>query len=382
MKLVNLQELSKMMINKKLLIITAVTTALFSTTALGGSVSKYRTTGGNAVEYRNVHIAPGNGTSYLIPFNENDQTSHDSKSADKAQRMVERNQANLTALLINKGRIVFESYRAPAKPSSKMHSMSMSKTLTALVIGNLLCDGKIRSLDDLAEVYAPRLKGTLHGKTTIRNLLMMASGSAKNGANGQPKPNAYRNIKNQRVSGLELIKGLTKDRKQGTYFQYNSADTLSLSEITNTFGGLIRNFDYYIWSQIGPEIEGSWMVDYENNAVAFAGFSASLKDWGRLGMYTIDMVKGRGGVCMQEFTTEMNSKLIKNKWKKGKPGYSFSDYGYQTWIMQNGNAWWVGYGGQRVGLNFELEKVMVVHSSTENYLQEAHDVFNYFADWD
>ena len=211
---------------------------------------------------------------------------------------------------------------------------------------------------------------------------MMASGSAKNGANGQPKPGAYKNIRDQRVSGLELIKGLTKDRKQGTYFQYNSADTLALSEVTNTFGGLVRNFDYYIWSQIGPEVEGSWMVDYENKAIAFAGFNASLRDWGRLGMYTINMVKGRGGECMQEFTTEMNSKLIKNNWKKGRPGWSFSDYGYQTWIMQNGNAWWVGYGGQRVGLNFDLEKVMVVHSSTENYLIEAHDVFNYFADWD
>jgi hypothetical protein len=99
-------------------------------------------------------------------------------------------------------------------------------------------------------------------------------------------------------------------------------------------------------------------------------------------MYTIDMVKGRGGSCMQEFATDMNSKQIRNERRPGEAGRAFSHYGYQTWIMQNGNAWWIGYGGQRVGLNFELEKVMVVHSYIENYMTEAHDVFNYFADWD
>jgi len=353
-----------------------------SALAKEAKVNVVRTTGGNAVEFPNVHLQSGMGRNLLQPFNEELQTTHDIKSADRAQRMMERNSSALTGLLINKGRIVFEGYREPARRNSKMHSMSMSKSLTALVIGNLYCDGKINSLDDKAVKYAPQLEGTPYGDTSIRNLLMMASGIKKLGNHGQPKHKTYVRMRNQQATGLFMLKGHTRQYEEGTNHLYNSGDTLALSQVMESMGGLVNNFNFYIWSRIGTETGGSWMVDKQGQPIAFAGFNASLRDWGKLGMYTIDMVKGRGGSCMQEFATDMNSKQIRNERRPGEAGRTFSHYGYQTWIMDNGNAWWVGYGGQRVGLNFELEKVMVVHSYIENYMTEAHDVFNYFADWD
>ncbi len=370
---------------KFLIVLTA--TALVSTTALAkqAKVSVYRTTGGNAVEFPNKHIPGGYGVNQLKPFDKELQTRHDIKSSDRAHKMMERNSSALTGLLINKGRIVFEGYREPARSNSKMHSMSMSKSLTALVIGNLYCDGKINSLDDRAIEYAHWLDPKTYGDTTIRNLLMMASGMKKQGNHGQPIPKAYQKLRGQYVSASWVISSKNnhvRTHEQGTNHLYNSGDTLALSQVTRKFGGLVHNFNYYIWSRIGPENEGSWMVDKRGSAISFAGFNASLRDWGRLGMYTIDMAKGRGGSCMQEYVEDMLSQQIRNERRPGEAGRAFSGYGYQTWVMQNGNAWWVGYGGQRVGINVELEKVMVIHSYIENYMVEAYDVFNYFADWD
>ena len=147
----------------------------------------------------------------------------------------------------------------------------------------------------------------------------------------------------------------------------------------DTFGGLVRNFYFYIWSRIGPEQKGSWMIDYKGDPIAFAGFNATLRDWGRLGLYVMDMTRGWGGDCMKKFVMDMNSKQIKNNWRRGRPGQSFSHLGYQTWVMQNGSAWWVGYGGQRVGFNFDEEKVIVIHSHVENYMVEAYGVFDFLA---
>lgn len=54
-----------------------------------------------------------------------------------ADQIVDAN-ATLSLLLIEKGKIVFEKYKAPATSDSPLFSMSMSKTLTAYTIGNLL----------------------------------------------------------------------------------------------------------------------------------------------------------------------------------------------------------------------------------------------------
>jgi hypothetical protein len=137
---------------------------------------------------------------------------------------------------------------------------------------------------------------------------------------------------------LSLLKGHTRDNAEGTNHLYNSGDTLTLSQVAEAFGGLVYNFNYYIWSRISPENEGSWMIDKTGHPISFAGLNASLRDWGRLGIYTIDMAKGRGSSCMQDFVIDMNSKLIRNERRPGESGHSFSHYGYQTWIMKNGKA--------------------------------------------
>ena len=122
------------------------------------------------------------------------------------------------------------------------------------------------------------------------------------------------------------ITGHTRIHKQRTHHLYNSGDTLALSQVTQIFGGLIQNFDRYIWSKISPDQDGAWMIDHKGQAIAFAGFNATLRDWGRLGMYTIDMAKGRGGPCMQKFVSAMDSNQIKNARRPGEAGRQFSHY--------------------------------------------------------
>ena len=54
----------------------------------------------------------------------------------------------------------------------------MAKTITAMLIGIAVSEGAIKSIDDTVSAYVPRLADTEYGKTTIRDLLHMASGVA------------------------------------------------------------------------------------------------------------------------------------------------------------------------------------------------------------
>ena len=52
----------------------------------------------------------------------------------------------------------------------------MAKTITAMLVGIAVGEGKIRSIDDKAQVYVPGLAGSAYGETPIRALLNMSSG--------------------------------------------------------------------------------------------------------------------------------------------------------------------------------------------------------------
>ena len=83
---------------------------------------------------------------------------------------------NVALILIDSGSIVFEGYAKGSNENHRFISMSMAKSLTALAIGEALCVGKIASLNDPAQKYAPELKGLVLGSAKIIDLLKMNSG--------------------------------------------------------------------------------------------------------------------------------------------------------------------------------------------------------------
>src|SRR5690606_11822727 len=79
-------------------------------------------------------------------------------------------------LVIKGGKVVFEDYRNRSDDTTRFLSMSMAKTITSLLVGIALEQGKIASLDDRADKYVPELKGTGYDGVTIRQIMQMRSG--------------------------------------------------------------------------------------------------------------------------------------------------------------------------------------------------------------
>ena len=82
-----------------------------------------------------------------------------------------------TGLLIARGDTIFvERYQYDRTDRHRFASWSMAKTVTAMLIGIAIDEGRIRSVDDLAAAYVPALAGTEYGRTSLRHLLQMSSG--------------------------------------------------------------------------------------------------------------------------------------------------------------------------------------------------------------
>ena len=86
---------------------------------------------------------------------------------------------NSSALLVvHHGEIVAEHYWRGQTPDSLTNSMSMAKTVVALLVGVALAEGKIGSVEEPAAKYLPEWAGDGRRRISLRQLLEMASGLA------------------------------------------------------------------------------------------------------------------------------------------------------------------------------------------------------------
>jgi CubicO group peptidase (beta-lactamase class C family) len=355
-----------------------------SSAAQSAEVSAQRASGGMSTEFKNIRILPAAVPSTLL---RRDPTAQEIDIVKEAESIA-RNHPLLSMILVDHGEIIYETYNAPAAPDRPSFSWSMSKSLTAYTLGLMNCDSNnIIDYNQPAENYSKDLAGTVYGEATVRNLMTMTSGVSQAPDAGDHFAKRNNNCtsgtdctgwdmqRSQKMSGAEYIKAMrARDIKSGQEFRYSATDTLALATIIDKNGGLVEQFDKHIWSKIGAESYGYWLTDKDNKPIAQAGFSAVGRDWARLAMYTIKLKKS-GTDCQQQFMNAATTTQIANNSKIGK---LHSGYGYQTWISSNGpreSYWWVGHGGQRVAVDSEKERIMIVTSHRESYMKQLNVFF-------
>lgn len=360
--------------------------ALFSAAvASAGEVSPRRAAGDMATEFKNYRLDPG---PTVTPLPTRDPGFFEFGVISRAKSMVS-NGSLLSIVMVDKGKIVFEAYNAPAAPTKPNFSWSMSKSLVAYTLGLTNCESEQIDYNKPAKTYSKELNGTIYGEASVKDLLMMSSGATNAISSGDHlatkncKPgidcDGWQQMRAQRLSGREYMQKVnTRDIPPGTEFRYSATDTLALESIVNNQGGLVNKFNEHIWSKIGAEGPGYWLLDKDNRPVAQAGFSATTRDWARLALYTIKLQKDTES-CQGKFIKDATSSKISNSAKR--VGRAFNAYGYQTWIANfqgKKSYWWLGFGGQRVGVDPESEKIIVVTSWREDYMD---DVYKLLAAW-
>lgn len=297
--------------------------------------------------------------------------------ASDAKELFENNRSLLSFMVLYKGNIIAEHYRWPSSESTAMFSWSMSKSLTGYTVGQSMCNNKIKSLDDSAQTYAQTLNGTSYGETSIKNLLTMSSGvkSPPSSSSGSVRTGQW----DEAYKGFSTVDAIVKEypgreAPQGSRFSYNNSDTFALSLVLENTGGMVTQFDNYVWKKSKPESNGYWLTDYKKVPMSAAGFSATPRDWARMALYIVDVAQGREDTkCFQDYVKDAHSTKTTSVYH-GKPAY----YGYQVWTHPTKSFWWAGMGGQKVGFDVDKEIVLVMFASRNDY---AEDLYKKFGKW-
>ena len=274
----------------------------------------------------------------------------------------ERNPA--TAVLIAQGdTVLLERYQYGRQPEQRFTSFSMAKTVIAMLVGVALRDGHIRSVDDLAQEYAPGLTGTEYGKTPLRHLLTMSSGVEFREEYDSQDDSARLSratFLGQSEGGPSVAKLFNRRvAAPGQRWYYASAETFVLAVVLRQAIGqdIATYFSEKIWKPLGAEHEATWLVDASGQEVGYMGFNATLRDYGRLAM-----MMARSGVAqgkqlvpaawVQEMTTAHFLPSRTGRW---------FGYGYQTWVFPDldGTYAFQGVRGQAIYVDPSRQLVLV-----------------------
>lgn len=135
-------------------------------------------------------------------------------------------------IVLHDGRIVAERYAPGFAADSKLLSWSVAKTVTSLLVGIMVSDGRL-ALDDPVPVSAWRQNGDPRGGITLREMLNMASGISHKEQDGPLEDtDALRMLVGDGASDMaHYAESKPLARKPGKAFQYNSATSLILCDM-------------------------------------------------------------------------------------------------------------------------------------------------------
>ena len=247
----------------------------------------------------------------------------------------------VTGLLIARDdTILYEHYQYGRTGQDRLLSQSMAKTIVAMLIGIAIDEGRIHSVDDLAQAYVPELTGTAFGETSLRGLLRMASGVAFREDYVDPSAD---NFKLGRVlfgqTGYDTAHAVamfnTRQVPPDTHFSYGGVQTEVLGLVLAHAVGMspAAYLQSRIWQPMGAEADATWTIDHSGLEVAYCCFSAVLRDWARLGLLLAHdgIANGRQIIPRQwlrDATTEPAGSPFAPRHEAGYMGY-----GYQVWLF-------------------------------------------------
>jgi CubicO group peptidase (beta-lactamase class C family) len=273
-------------------------------------------------------------------------------------------------LVLKNGKIACERYELGNNESTHWMSMSMVKSISSTLVGVAIHDGYIKSIDDPVTKYLPTLAGSAYDGVSVRNLLQMTSGVKWDETYTNPSSDRRHMLEAQLAgkpgSILELMRTLPRADKPGTIWNYNTGETFVVGELIHA--AVKRPVAQYlserIWSKFGMESDATWWLESpDGQEVGGSGLSASLRDYGRFGLFFMN-----GGVVGEE-------KLLPENWISEATsskiiGSKKIDYGYMWWIADaaanpiHRSAFYAsGIFGQSIYINPRENVVVVIWSA-------------------
>ncbi len=228
-------------------------------------------------------------------------------------------------VVVHDGRIVAERYAPGFGKDTRLLGWSMSKSVTASLIGTLIAAGQLK-LDAPAPVPEWTIAGDPRHAITLRNLLNMSSGLAFEEPYNPGSDSTAMLFASHDMAGYAATRPLA--HAPGTFWSYSSGTANILSRIAfMKSGGTLASYEAYARAHVfGPAgmTSAVFEPDESGNFVGSSYLYATARDWARFGLMILDRGTINGARVLPESFVDFICAPAPADPRKG--------YGAQFWL--------------------------------------------------
>ena len=279
---------------------------------------------------------------------------------------------SVTAVVVLKdGSIAHESYYQDTSPEDLRISWSVAKSFLSALMGIVVEEGDIASIDDPVTKYAPNLVGTAYDGASIRNVLNMASGVSFNedyldfnsDINKMGRVLAMGGSMDKFTASLE-----GRDRAAGEAWQYVSIDTHVIGMVIR--GATGRNISELmvenLLTPLGLEADAHYLTDGNGVAFVLGGLNLRTRDYARLGQMFL-----QGGMYNGKQIVPADW-VAQSTLPTAPTATGAVQYGYQWWMpadAADGEYFARGVYGQYIYID-SASQVVIAANSVDRLFKE------------
>jgi CubicO group peptidase (beta-lactamase class C family) len=251
-------------------------------------------------------------------------------------------------IIVRNGKITYESYLNGKKQETILPSYSVAKTMTSLLIGQLIDEGKIKESDTFVSILPKFKAGSTFDDVTIKDLLDMNSGIGVSD-NYPSGPSGWGVAIAQVYASTDVNWWLQQNKKMrevpGEFPEYRSVNTQMLGLVVQKVTGrsLSEEFTVRVWQQMGADYDATWNVDRKGGyEKAFCCFNATARDYARIGQALISPQgdKNPYPITSQAWLKRLSTPVVTLDYGWG--------YGAQMWHPYPGINLMMGLHGQYI----------------------------------
>lgn len=279
-------------------------------------------------------------------------------------------------VVLHQGSVIHEYYAPGHGPDTRHILMSVTKSVTGLIAGQLVEQGQ---LDPQARVtdYVPEMAGSAYDNASVRDLLDMRVGlsmeagqlTAYRQAMGwDPVPEGH-----ERPSQQGFLSHLKAHATgHGGAFSYISANTDLLGWVLERAGGerFARMASEGLWHPMGAAADAQITIDAVGSARTAGGLCATTRDLARLGQLLVDGGQRAGRpIVPADWWHDIQHNGDRDAWNNGEfaAGFPGLPMSYRSgWYVIHGQApmlFAMGIHGQHLFVDPALELVVAKVSS-------------------
>ena len=312
-------------------------------------------------------------------------TSASAQTLTKITQSFDTTKTRTNAVLVVKSnRMVGEYVRSKGILEKKFLLWSMSKTVSALIIGKAIEDGHMK------------LSETVKAPITVKDLLQMSSGLDwdESYEDAPFRSNVVRMLYGPEASDMgEYILKTKQKYKPGTRFKYSSGDTNLLQWFLKKKLG--NAYSSYPWKVLFDPLDIRATFESDNQGMFVGASYIYMSPRDLLKIAQLILQKGKWGgqqIISEEFITEMitASEASVNK-PKSRP--DDPNHGYQIWLNRpssNGklpfkdlppdSIFFLGHHGQMLGI-FPQEEMIILRSAYDRNRIDKNKFFKEILEW-